>query len=274
VLSGWDNRGSITNWETVNRTVTYIVRTISAVYGHAVEDKVVTVNPAVRPGRFIKTGCRRDKVGFLTPEEGAAVLSTARKHYGKWYALFFTAFHTGMRQGELLGLQWGDIDWKSNFIEIRRSLWEGVPVTPKSGKSRRMDMSDGLATVLTAHRKAVAEEAIKAGRKMPEWAFPGPDGSPLDPGNVRRAFHSCLQKAKIRRVRFHDTRHCFASWLIGNGESLAYVRDQLGHHSIGITVDTYGHLVPGANREAVNRLSEILGPRVDPATEKALPNAV
>ena len=65
-----------------------------------------------------------------------------------------------------------------------------------------------------------------------------------------------LRKAGLRRVRFHDLRHTFASLLIQNRESLAYIRDQLGHASIQLTVDTYGHLVPGANREAVDRLDD------------------
>jgi len=73
--------------------------------------------------------------------------------------------------------------------------------------------------------------------------------------NVKsRHFFKCLEKAGLRRIRFHDLRHTFASLLIQNGESLAYVKDQLGHSSIKLTVDVYGHLVPGANREAVNRL--------------------
>ena len=65
---------------------------------------------------------------------------------------------------------------------------------------------------------------------------------------------TALEKAGLRRIRFHDLRHTFASLLIQNGESLAYVKDQLGHSSIKMTVDVYGHLVPGANRQAVNRL--------------------
>ena len=64
------------------------------------------------------------------------------------------------------------------------------------------------------------------------------------------------EKAQLRRVRFHDLRHTFASLLIAQGESLAYVRDQLGHASIQLTVDTYGHLIPGANRQAVDRLDD------------------
>jgi len=93
---------------------------------------------------------------------------------------------------------------------------------------------------------------------MSEWVFPSEEGTALDAANLRKFFLSCLKKAGLRQVRFHDLRHTFASWLIGNGESLAYVKDQMGHHSIQIPVDTYGHLIPGANREAVNRLAEMV----------------
>ena len=67
-------------------------------------------------------------------------------------------------------------------------------------------------------------------------------------------FYKCLEKAGLRRIRFHDLRHTFASLLIQNGEPLTYVKEQMGHSSIKMTVDVYGHLVPGANRQAVNRL--------------------
>ena len=65
------------------------------------------------------------------------------------------------------------------------------------------------------------------------------------------------KSAGLRRIRFHDLRHTFATLLLQNGESLAYVKDQLGHSSIRMTVDVYGHLVPGANRQAVNKLPSL-----------------
>ena len=80
----------------------------------------------------------------------------------------------------------------------------------------------------------------------------------MDMHNVKnRHFFKCMEKAGLRRIRFHDLRHTFASLLIQNGESLAYVKDQLGHSSIRLTVDVYGHLVPGANRQAVNKLPSL-----------------
>ena len=93
---------------------------------------------------------------------------------------------------------------------------------------------------------------------MPEWVFCNETGGPVDGDNLRhRVFYPLLGRAGLRRIRFHDLRHTFASLLIQNGESLAYVRDQLGHASIQLTVDTYGHLVPGANRQAVDRLDDV-----------------
>ncbi len=249
------------------RTVVYVARTISAIYNHAIEDGIVAVNPALRPGRFIKTGPRREMVDILAPEEGDALLQTAEKHYGRSYPLLLCAMRTGMRQGELLALEWGDIDWSGNFIEVRRSNWRGIIGTPKSGKSRRVDMSDRLKAVLQQHQTRMKAEALKAGVVMPSLVFTSAERTPYDGVNVRKSFEAVLRKAKIRKVRFHDLRHSYASWLIANKESLAYVRDQLGHHSIQITVDLYGHLIPGENRQAVNRLDASMAMAQDATNE-------
>jgi integrase len=87
--------------------------------------------------------------------------------------------------------------------------------------------------------------------------FYNEEGKPLDGDNLRRrVFSTILAKAGLRRIRLHDLRHTFTSLLIQNGESLAYIRDQLGHSSIQVTVDTYGHVIPGANRQAIDRLDD------------------
>ena len=74
-----------------------------------------------------------------------------------------------------------------------------------------------------------------------------------------RVFYKVLAQAGLRRIRFHDLRHTFASLLLQKGESLVYVKEQLRHSSIQVTVDTYGHLIPGANRAAVDRLDDATG---------------
>ncbi|PIP35159.1 MAG: hypothetical protein COX20_12685, partial [Desulfobacterales bacterium CG23_combo_of_CG06-09_8_20_14_all_52_9] len=90
------------------------------------------------------------------------------------------------------------------------------------------------------------------------------DGSYMSQNSVRNVFKRVLKKAKIRNIKLHVTRHTYASLLLSNGESPVYVKEQLGHSSIDITVDIYGHLIPSANREAVNRLDN-LQPSATPA---------
>jgi hypothetical protein len=102
----------------------------------------------------------------------------------------------------------------------------------------------------------VRERCLADCSDVPEMVFATDSGQYLDVGNLRRAFYRVLTAAGLRRIRFHDLRHTFASLLIQQGESLAYVRDQMGHASIQITVDTYGHMVPGGNRAAVDRLDD------------------
>jgi len=117
-----------------------------------------------------------------------------------------------------------------------------------------IQLTETLRTLLTA-RKA---EALKKGwGTVPDWVFCNEDGRPLDGDNLRhRVFYKILAKAGLRRVRFHDMRHTSASLLLQQNESPAYVKEQLGHASIQVTVDVYGHLIPGANRQAVDRLDD------------------
>jgi integrase len=97
----------------------------------------------------------------------------------------------------------------------------------------------------------------KGWKQMPEWVFININGNPLDKNSWRRrVFYKALEKAELRQIRVHDLRHSYASLLLEANESLAYIRDQLGHHSIKVTVDIYGHLTPGGNKDAVDRLDD------------------
>ena len=121
----------------------------------------------------------------------------------------------------------------------------------KSGKFRKVDMSLQLTETLKNIKKQ-RENTIKKSNTL-GWIFVNKVGKPISGDNWRkRVFTKALKKAKIRSIRIHDIRHTFASLLLQAGESMLYVRDQLGHSSIRITVDTYGHLVPGGNKEAVD----------------------
>jgi integrase len=117
-------------------------------------------------------------------------------------------------------------------------------------------MSAQLADVLASLRLRQKAKALRDGKEAPEMVFPSRFETLLDDANLRHVFGRILEKAQVRQIRFHDLRHTFASLLIQQGESLAYVKDQMGHSSIQITVDVYGHLVPGGNRAAVDRLDD------------------
>jgi integrase len=241
------------------KPVKNVIRTLSSLLSAAVEDGLIDSNPALNKiGRFCKDGRIKPKINPFTREEARAFLAAVKVHAPREQALFMTALRAGLRLGELFGLEWGDLDVHGHFIEVRRNRSGGQVTTPKNGESRRVDMSDQLAETFQRLRVERKVETLKRGwGQVPETVFVTEAGRPYDAANLRqRIFYRTLAKAGIRRVRLHDLRHTYASLLIQQRESLAYVRDQMGHSSIKVTVDTYGHLVPGANRQAVNRLDD------------------
>ncbi len=231
-------------------------RTLSAVLSQAVEDALLPANPAFRMGKHLRAGDELPpEIQPLTREEAQTVIEKAEALYPEYAPLFLCALRTGMRLGELLALQWGDLDFTDRCIHVRRNRVAGKLTSTKNKLRRRVDMSMRLAEVLRRLRTSRKRTALKAGTKIEPWVFLTPDGNPVDGDNLRnRVFYRLLEKAELRRIRLHDLRHTYASLLIQQGESLAYVQQQLGHSSIQVTVDVYGHLIPGANRAAVDRL--------------------
>ena len=127
-----------------------------------------------------------------------------------------------------------------------------------------MDLSRQLRRELLALRDRRLLAAFQRGRTSiaEELVFPSEVGTVLDPGNlVHRYFLPCMEKAGLRRIRFHDLRHTFGSQLIQSGASLVYARDQMRHSSIRVTADIYAHLIPGANVEAIDRLDSETSPQ-------------
>jgi len=228
---------------------------ISGVIELAIDDKIVDVNPTLKTGKYLRDAKGKRDAEFLTPEEGRLLLDAARK-FPVFYPFFLTALRTGLRQGELIGLRWDDIDWNGKFLTVNRTIYRKEAKIPKSGKSRKVDMSDQLLAVLHDHKRVLTAAALKAGKTLPEYVFTTRKQTLFDSTWVRDVFGRCLKASGLRAIPFHALRHSFASALIANGAPLNYVKEQMGHSSIRITVDTYGHLVPGANREEVNKLDD------------------
>jgi integrase len=192
----------------------------------------------------------------MTRAETELFLASAMELCPDYHPLFLMALRAGLRKGELLAVRWGDIqfgttdDDPNRYIFVQHNFVQGKFTTPKSKKSRRVDLSRKLRRTLLELRDKRMLEAIMAGRASiaDDLIFPSKTGTVIDPNNlVHYQFLPCLEHAGLRRFRFHDLRHTFGSLLIQDGASLAYVKDQMGHSSIQVTVDTYGHLIPGAD---------------------------
>ena len=136
-------------------------------------------------------------------------------------------------------------------------------------------MSKQLRRELLASRDTRLFAAFQAGQTSiaGDLVFPSQAGTVLDPANlVRRYFLPCVEKSGLRRIRFHDLRHTFGSLLIQDGAPLPYVKEQMGHSSIQITVDIYGHLIPGADIRGIDGLDSPASPQstatqVQPSSE-------
>ena len=249
----------LVNTRNLARTsVRIIMSQLTACLNHAIDHGLLSLNPTRKTSRLYKQApVRHPEIQSLSAAEVSRFLEAALRHAPHNYPLFLAAMHTGLRSGELAALQWGDIDFASLYLTVRRQIVRGdvVPFT-KTGRIRRVDLSTTLSDVLKRLRRARREEWLARGiTAIPAWVFANRAGNPPDMHNLKnRHFLRCLEKAGLRRIRFHDIRHTFATLLIQNGEPLAYVKDQLGHSSIKLTVDTYTHWIPGSNREAMDRL--------------------
>jgi integrase len=170
------------------------------------------------PAEYIeKPRVERDEMDILTPEEVNLFLNEVILTHKPF---FMMAVLTGMRRGELLGLQWGDIDWKHNQIHVRQQLCNVAKKlsSPKSRYSRRrIDMSPTLVAELKRHKFACPPSEI-------DLVFCNPYGKFLDPNNIiKREFHPALRRAQIKRVRFHDLRHTNAALRIDQGQNIKYI---------------------------------------------------
>ena len=244
-------------------TLRLIVCVLRGILNAAVEDGLIGANPASRVGKFIKNENPAHQASAMTRDEAEKFLTAVDEVCPEWGPFFLMALRTGMRKGELIAVKWGDIQLgdstedPNRYILVQRNWSHGHFTTPKSKKPRRVDLSRELRAVLISVRDIRLLAAMMNGKTSiaDELVFPSRMGTVLKPDNIApRYMEPALEKAGLRHFRFHDLRHSFGSLLIQDGASLAYVKEQMGHSSIQITVDVYGHLIPGADIAWVDRL--------------------
>ncbi len=190
----------------------------------------------------------------FTPEEARAFLQAIKGE--RLEALYTLAIATGLRQAELLGLAWTDLDLDEAQLTVRTTLQridgEFHFVEPKTARSRRtLALPDMVVDVLRAHWGRQIGEMLQAGTEWQEsgLVFTAPNGGPLSDGVVRARFYRILENAGLRRQRFHDLRHSCASLLIATGVGSREVMETLGHSTIVLTLNTYGHIFRETQRE-------------------------
>lgn len=181
-------------------------------------------------------------------------------------ALYRLALATGLRQGELLGLCWRNVDLDDGILQVQTNLQkikdQGHQLrNPKTHRSRRkIRLTSSDVAALRAHRVHQLEERVALG---PSWqeqdlVFPDEAGRPLSNYRLYRQFLSLVKRADVPLIRFHDLRHTAATLLLLQGINVKVVSEMLGHSSIAITLDLYGHVLPDMQQQAADAMERIL----------------
>jgi len=256
------------------RTVKHLLVTLRAALAVAVKDGQIPRNVAtlVDPPRVPKR-----EVQAFDPEQARAFLEAART--SRLEAAYTSAVAVGMRQGEILGLQWPELDLESGRLTVRAALQRVdkklVQVEPKSERSRRPILLPAVLVASFARRKADQDLERKwAGTRWQEtgYVFTTRIGTPMDPRDLLRDYYKITRPKPKRKgeqapklpfppIRFHDLRHSAATLLLAQGVSPRYIAELLGHSRVSFTMETYAHVLPEVQKQAATKMDEILGPK-------------
>jgi len=245
------------------RTVRYVHTTLHKALKQAVMDGLIprNVTGSVKPPQP-----SREEMCPLTPEQAKLLLQLAHESGDRLEALYVLAIHTGLRQGELLGLKWDDVDLEDGSLQVRRTLTitKDGPVftSPKTTGSRRsVKLTSNAIEVLKHHLERQLAETDRVGSLWREngLIFASESGEPLNRHNLtRRSFKPLLKRAGLPQIRFHDLRHTCATLLLIRNVNPKIVSEMLGHSTIAITLDTYSHVLPNMRNQAAAAMEEAL----------------
>jgi integrase len=248
---------------TSNRTVRMIHAVIHRALNQALQMGVITRNPS---DAVIRPKLVKKEMKTLTDTQVQTLLLGVRGT--RFEALYLLAVTTGLREGELLGLKWSDLDWITRHLSIQRQLQRlhdlGLVFSePKSASGRRVIVL-GTATVekLREHYQRQQWERLAAGERWVEndLIFPTTIGTPSDWRSLVRSFKKLLQTSSLPNIRFHDLRHTAATLMLQQGIHPKVVQERLGHSQISLTLDTYSHVLPNMQEEAAEKIDELIIP--------------
>jgi len=249
-----DGKGSLSN-----RSVLYHHRILSKALDQAVKMGLVVRNVAklITPPRVA-----RATINVLDAGEASKLLDIASNTV--YYPLFAMLLYTGLRRGEAIALRWKNIDLLGLELNVVESAYrirkEFIIKEPKTLHSKRaVSLSPSLAALLLEYREDQELMRKQMGNPLTDedFVFSWPDGRPLDPDVVTKAFHRIAGKAGLTNIRLHDLRHTHATLMLKAGVHPKVVSERLGHANIGITLDTYSHVLPGLQEAAAERFDRI-----------------
>ena len=211
----------------------------------------------------------RREVQSYTRAQQMMLKKELRTYARTGYAAAILMMETGMRIGEIFGLRWKDIDFSAKVLAVRNSvvMVNSGAIFQESGKTsnaiRRIQFSEELRNALAEHaawQHMVIHQLPNIWHKS-DFVVNHKNGSFCDPGYFsERVFKRLLKAARITTdVRFHDLRHTHATLLLADGVNPKVVSERLGHSNIRITLDTYAHVLPTMQEEAVKSIEKILG---------------
>jgi integrase len=239
-------------------TVRNVVVPLRSLYRYAADHDWTARNPTRGVAMPGVSGVRRERLA--TPAEVRALLDALEECDR---ALWATAAYAGLRRGELQGLRWSDVDLDARLIRVRQAYSQVAASfgPPKTAAGRReVPIAEALAPFLAGHRERSGADAegLVFARASLAGTVRGNATAPFSDQTVGRRAAAAWQRAGLEPLGMHEARHAFASSLLAAGVPMQVVSKLMGHTTIQVTLDLYGHLLPNGRRDALRRLDDFL----------------
>lgn len=257
------------NGSLASSTIEMNRRVLMNIFKRAVEWRIIKINPVATVG---KPRVTHQEIEPFDENEVRQLLQALHKEPYHWRMMITLALTTGMRRGEMLGLEWKHIDWKNGIIEVSQTLvyankGEIIVKEPKTKNGRRkLSLPASVLDDLREYYAYRVKERDKLGdawngkdKHGREWnfVFSHADGTPFHHHTPNQWFRLFLQANGIRRIRLHDLRHTSATLLISQGVHAKIISERLGHGNISTTMNIYGHALRSADQAAADKFESL-----------------
>lgn len=244
-------------------TIHLIFRIVSASLKKAKILKLIKDNPSIG---ITLPKIKRKEINVWSLDQINFFISEAKKikRLTRCYIGFLMSIYTGMRQGEILGIRWKDIDFESQTIFVRQTLTQNAEIkagAKNEASVRSIHIPSKLVDELRTHSKQILEEKLLLGSSYRDLnlVICTKGGNPMIPRNFRKEFYNLTEKIGLPKIRFHDLRHTHATILIQQNVNVKLISERLGHADIETTLNTYSHVLPDMQKSVSDKLDIIIG---------------